>query len=168
MYRVKQFVWALTGSFKKIDMSFLKRYLNEDEINIFKKLKLSEQHHCIRVCMDSINIAKSRFKDKEINYYRLGKAALLHDVGKIECPLNVIEKSIIVVLDRISSGSLNTYTKFRKVDSYYNHPKNSVKILSELKKYDKEFLDTIKFHHSKKIDDENIYLNIIKHCDDLN
>lgn len=167
MYRIKQFIWAITSNFKKVDRKLLKKYLNEDEIKIFNKLKVSEQHHCIRVCVDAINMAKSKFKHINIDYIRLGKIALLHDVGKIEYPLNSIEKSVIVLLDKFSKGKLNGYTKFKKVDSYYNHPKKSAKILAVLN-YDREFLDTIRSHHNKLNGNENIYLNIIKTCDDLN
>lgn len=167
MYRVKQFIWAITSNFKKVDKNFLKKYLSEEEMKIFNKLKVSEQHHCVRVCTDAINMAKSKFSHINIDYKRLGKIALLHDVGKIEQPLNVIEKSVIVIVDKISKGKLNEYTKFKKVDSYYNHPKKSAKILAVLN-YDREFLDTIRSHHNKLNGNENVYLNIIKTCDDLN
>ena len=55
IYRVKQFLWAITSTFKKIDNKVLEKYLDDKEMTLFKHLKKSEQHHSIRVCKDCEN-----------------------------------------------------------------------------------------------------------------
>ncbi|MGL4873902.1 MAG: HD domain-containing protein [Clostridium sp.] len=167
MYRIKQFIWAILTSFKRIDYEFIQKYLDDDEIKLFEKLKLSEQHHSIRVCRESIRISNG-YKYNQINQIRLCKMALLHDIGKIEQPLTVIDKSIIVILDKLSKGNLKAYCSVKKVDSYYNHAKKSAIFLGNLKKYDTEFLDTIMRHHERIMLEDNLYLKIIKESDDLN
>lgn len=165
-YRVKQFYWSVTSSLKEVDKNLTKKYLNQKEIEVFNRLKNSEQHHSIRVCNDAIDMAKK--ENININKVKLAKIALLHDVGKIVKPLNVIDKSLLVLLDKFTKGNLRKYTNIKKIDAYYNHPIKSVKILSRIKDYDNEFLEAIKEHHEDENKKNNIYLKIIKVCDDKN
>lgn len=164
MYRVKQFIWALQGTFKSVDYKFIQKYLDKDEIELFKRLKNSEQHHCVRVCQNTLREIQLQ---KNIDTNEICKMALLHDVGKIKYPLNIIDKSMIVILDKLSKGKLKNYSRYKRVNSYYNHPKESVRFLKELKKYETEFLYVIEHHHQKLNEEDNIYLKIIKKCDDI-
>ncbi|MGG7179184.1 HD domain-containing protein [Clostridium paraputrificum] len=163
IYRVKQFMWAITARFKPVDTTIIKKYLNKDEEKIFNKLKISDKHHCIRVCNDALN----RYKkfNSDIDEKKLAKIALLHDVGKSTKSLNVIDKSVLVILDKVTNGDLKKYKNNKKVDIYYNHPKKSVKLLKKIDKYDNEFLEAVEKHHYKKVN-SNIYLKIIKEADD--
>lgn len=167
MYRVKQFIWHLTSKWKSVDNELINKYLNEEEIKVFNKLNISEQHHSIRVCNDALD--KVNNENIKINKNKLAKAALLHDVGKTIETLNVIDKSIIVILDKLTNGDLRKYTNLKKIDVYYNHPKKGVKILENISKYDNEFLEAISKHHNKtKTLENNMYLKIIRECDDRN
>lgn len=161
IYRIKQFLWTVTSSFKPIDKSIIYKYLNDEEVKLFFLLRVSEQHHSIRVCKDAL------MRSYDINYIdkkKLARIALLHDIGKINSNLNVIDKSILVILDKITSGKLKRYEDIKKIDYYYNHPKKSVDLLKHVKKYDDEFLEAIEKHHYNKIE-SNIYLKIIKEAD---
>lgn len=164
LYRLKQFIWAVTAPFKPIDRNILNEYLNRSEMKLFQKMKLSEQHHCIRVCKDSL-IKSEKLED--IDKRKLAKIALLHDVGKIEGNLNVLDKSIIVILDKVTKGNLKKYTFNKKVDVYYNHPQRSLKLLKKIDIYDKEFLEAIGNHH-QRYNCKNKYLEIVRQCDDSN
>ncbi|MEG0855874.1 MAG: HD domain-containing protein [Terrisporobacter sp.] len=165
-YRIKQFYWAITSNLKEVDRTLVSKYLTEKEEEVFNKLKTSEKHHCIRVCNDAIVMAK---KDKrKINEKKLAKIALLHDVGKCNKPINVFEKSILVLLDKFTKGKLKNYTNLSKVDTYYNHPIKSAKILKRVSTYDKEFLEAVANHHESIKSENNEYLEIIKECDNNN
>lgn len=161
VYRFKQFIWAITAHFKSVDKDITKQYLNRNEQLLFDQLKVEDKHHCIRVC----NAALNKSYDSNLNRRRLAKIALLHDVGKSNKGLNVIDKSILVILDKMSKGKLVRYDKYSKVNIYYNHPKESVKLLEQIDTYDSVFLEAIEKHHYKDIG-SNIYLKIIKECDD--
>ncbi|MBP1890907.1 putative nucleotidyltransferase with HDIG domain [Clostridium moniliforme] len=169
-YRIKQFCWYITSSWKKIDTNLIRMYLNNNEEKLFKKLNNSEQHHCIRVCNDAIK--KVNQENININKNKLAKIALLHDVGKTTKYLNVVDKSLIVLLDKFTKGKLKKYTNIKKIDVYYNHPIKGVRILKSIQNYDKEFLDVIKNHHKKPYEnmkkEDNIYLKIIRECDNKN
>lgn len=167
VYRVKQFIWHLTSKWQSIDNELINKYLSKKEIEVFNKLNVSEQQHSIRVCNDALN--KVNNEDIKINKNKLAKVALLHDIGKIIKTLNIIDKSIIVILDKITNGNLKKHTNLKKIDVYYNHPKNGVKILKNINKYDNEFLEAISKHHKKDTKlENNMYLKIIRECDDRN
>ena len=163
IYRVKQFIWAVTARFKPVDYKLVHKYLNKKEENLFNTLSVSERQHSIRVCNEALN----RYEDNklDINKDKLARIALLHDIGKGNKTLNVIDKSILVILDKVTKGKLRNYDSNKKVDIYYNHPKKSVKLLNEIDKYDSEFLEAIEKHHYKRLN-SNIYLKIIKESDD--
>lgn len=163
IYRVKQFLWAITSIFKKVDSEILERYLNNREMNLFKGLKKSEQHHSIRVCKDSLKLCAENNLDRT----KMAKISLLHDIGKTEGSLNIIEKSILVILNKITKGSISNIKDNKKIDLYYNHPIKGINILSALNEYDDEFLEAIKFHHSNELHN-NKYLEILKICDEKN
>lgn len=167
MYRIKQFYWHIISRWKKIDYKLINMYLNKNEKELFNKLNNSEKQHCIRVCYDAIDKIES--ENININKEKLARVALLHDVGKIKKSLNVIDKSILVLLDKATKGKIKKYNNIEKIDIYYNHPLKGVKILQEINNYDSEFLDVIMKHHEdskKKVN--NIYLEIIKECDNKN
>lgn len=167
IYRVKQFFWHVTSRWKGIDNKLIKKYLNKKEIEIFNRLNVSEQQHCIRVCNDALE--KVNKENIEINKNKLAKVALLHDVGKTIKSLNVMDKSIMVILDKFTKGGIRNYTNIKKIDVYYNHPKEGVRILEDLYRYDNEFLEVVKKHHKEsKESEDNIYLKIIRECDNKN
>ncbi|PRR81551.1 HD domain-containing protein [Clostridium vincentii] len=163
IYRVKQFMWAITAKFKPIDEEIIDKYLNKDEKKLFKQLSFSDMHHCIRVCNDAL----TKYKQEDIDIDKLAKIALLHDIGKASASLNIIDKSVIVIVDKITNGKLKKYNFNKKIDTYYNHPKKSVALLNNINRYDSEFLEAIEQHHYKEIG-INIYLKIVKECDDNN
>ena len=163
MYRVKQFLWAIISFFKKIDDNILEKYLDSKEIELFMKLKKSEQYLSIRVCKDSLKMCEIN----NLNKYKMAKISLLHDIGKIEGSLNVMEKSILVIMNKLTKGKMKNIKNNKKIDLYYNHPIKSVNILKDINKYDDEFLDAIKYHHSNELY-ENNYLKVLKICDEKN
>ena len=117
LYRVKQFVWALKSLSEDIDTEYVNRFLNKREKKLFNKLKKTDKHHCIRVSKEAVNLSKG----KKINLNRVAKVALLHDIGKGEYGLNVIEKSVLVILNKMTKGKLKKYDGIKAIDSYYNH-----------------------------------------------
>lgn len=163
MYRLKQFIWAVNSIFKPIDQKLLDKYLTKEEEAIFNKLSKAERHHSIRVCIKALSLPNYEYE--EVDKDKLAKIALLHDVGKITNKLNLIDKSVLVILNKISNGKIEKYNYIKKIDVYYNHGRKSTKILKKINNYEKDFLEAIENHHHKKVE-ANIYLNILKKCDD--
>ncbi len=159
--RVKQFIYAITAKMTAEDKKFVKTYLNEKEQELFFKLKVYEQTHCLRVAKSMITIGGGKNVAEEKEAIRIG---LLHDIGKIKYPLNPIEKSIIVVLDKLTRGKIKQVKALKMVKCYYDHPKMSYELLCNLGDYEEEFLQVIKRHHEPLPQNEKVCL--LKQCDE--
>lgn len=147
MYRIRQFIWAILSYFKKLDMRFVREYLNREEEKIFSQLSKNEQHHSLRVCKSAFEIVDKEYEN--VNKEKLAKIALLHDVGKVEYKLNVFEKSIIVLLDKFTHGKISEYDKLKQINIYYNHGKIGADMLASYKTFDNEMLQIVEEHHKE-------------------
>ncbi|WP_163195115.1 HD domain-containing protein [Clostridium thermarum] len=169
LYRVKQFIWATFSKVTKDDIEYVNCILDTEEQKLFFMLSVSEQKHCIRVAHDVEKFLED-IKDKSalsISKEDFKKIALLHDIGKIEKRINIIDKSLLVIMNKISPSNLRRLTKVKKVDVYFNHAEKGYEILKELKRYDDRFLYLVRNHHNNGIiNDEE--LDILKHADGLN
>ena len=128
LYRVKQFIWALKAMRENIDVEYVNKYLNTNEKELFNKLKKTDKQHCIRVSKDAVKYSKLA----NISTHRVAKVALLHDIGKGYYGLNIIEKSVLVILNKVTKGKLKKYNNIKAVDSYYNHAKKGADLLKNI------------------------------------
>lgn len=165
--RVKQFYVNATDKMTKKDYDYAKEILNSKELELFMKLSKSEQKHSIRIAKDiEFTIDNKEIKDEEIlkNKNILIKSALLHDIGKITKRLNVIDKSVIVILNKLTNGKLKKLKKSKKIQCYYNHSSYGYAILKDIID-DEIILDIVKNHHS---DETNNVVSFFKQIDDKN
>ncbi|MGL6108219.1 HDIG domain-containing metalloprotein [Romboutsia sp.] len=165
--RVKQFYINATDRMNKEDYRYVKSILNEEEFILFDKLLKSEKKHCVRNAKEIENIIDNNItQEVEIikNRDLLIKVALLHDIGKIRKKINIIDKSIIVILNKVTKGRLKDFEKSKKVQCYYNHSEYSYEILKNINN-NQLFLNIIKNHHNET-DDKLI--NFFQIIDDKN
>ncbi|SFC69660.1 HDIG domain-containing metalloprotein [Clostridium uliginosum] len=170
IYRMKQFYWGFISLLKKDDDCLLNKYLNANEKGLFMKLNKSERQHSVRVCKESINYI-DKHNMINIKKDRMAKCALLHDIGKIKSSLNVVEKGLLVIINKVTLGRFLKYTKYSKIIDYYNHPKLGVESLKQIGIYDNEVLYCIERHHNEIDNKEikhNLYLSILIICDNNN
>lgn len=158
LYRVKQFFWGITAEINLEDREFIRTYLNDDELKLFEELPKYEQAHCIRTAKNVHSI----YSDKKMSNNLLIKAALLHDIGKIEKKLNLIDKSVLVVLDKITKGKMKKFSNIDKINIYYNHGDKGYNILKQYC-YDERLLYLVKNHHNHINGDKE--LEILRECD---
>lgn len=148
--RIRQFYINLTDKMSSSDYIYVKSKLDENEFFYFNKILKSEQKHSVRVAMD----IEQKIKDNSIdnkyiidNLDVLIKASLLHDIGKAKAKVNIIDKSIIVILNKLTKENLRK-VPFKKIQCYYNHATYSYEILKDIS-CDTVMLDIIKNHHNK-------------------
>jgi uncharacterized domain HDIG len=161
-YRVKQFYWAINSKIDKKDLEFLHGNLNKNELKLFYKLAVHEQKHSIKVAYDVEYVCKKNNIDCKL----LLKAALLHDIGKAYKKLNLIDKSIMLLADNVTKGSIKKLSNIKKVNVYYNHGKIGREILKDCS-CDEKLLYLIENHHNHNLIGD-IELDILRMCDDRN
>lgn len=165
--RVKQFYINVVDKMTEKDYDYIKEILNSKELELFMKLSKSEQKHSIRIAKDiEFSLDNKETYDEDIlkNRNVLIKSALLHDIGKITKRLNVIDKSIIVILNKLTKGKLKNIEKSKKIQCYYNHSRYGYEILKDEIK-DEIILDIVKNHHN---DNSNKLVKFFKQIDDKN
>ncbi len=95
VHRVQQGVRALLAFTQSVDYDLAAQYLTADQLSIFKQMKRSEQHH-------SLNVLRAVQRQQAHTPHDLALAALLHDVGKVRAPQNVIGKSLSVLVNKFT------------------------------------------------------------------
>ena len=171
--RVRQFIMNLTDRINEDDYKYIESKLNKKEYEIFKTISKSEQKHSVRVAKEIENIiyelkkgnnfeggytlTNGEILDKEIifsakenlikNEEMLVKVGLLHDVGKSRQKINIIDKSIIVILNKLTNGKLRNIN-LKKIQCYYNHSEYSYEILKEINE-NNVFLKVVRNHHNE-------------------
>lgn len=165
--RVKQFYINATDLMTNKDYKYVKRNLNNEEYDLFKKILKSEQKHSVRIAKEiEYTIENNLVDDVDIIQSKnlLIKTALLHDVGKSKQKVNIIEKSIIVILNKLTKGNLKNFKKSKKIQCYYNHSEYSYILLKDIIK-DDLILSIIRNHHRNT---DNKFTNFFKQIDDNN
>ncbi|MDZ5255314.1 HD domain-containing protein [Clostridium sp. LIBA-8841] len=165
-YRIKQFFWAISANFKELDYAYVECFLTEYELHLFKKLKKGEQLHCIKVSRDCVRLARAKGINSDIQLRKVSKLGLLHDIGKLYYPLNVMTKSFLILGKRLSNNEIRKFQNIKAIYIYYNHGDKAFNYLRE-NDYDPDFIEAIKGHHSMK-SGNNILLDILKEADDMN
>ena len=176
--RVRQFIMNLTDRINEDDYKYIESKLNKKEYEIFKTISKSEQKHSVRVAKEIENIIDELKKgnnfedgytltngeilDNEIifsakenlikNEEMLVKVGLLHDVGKSRQKINIIDKSIIVILNKLTNGKLRNIN-LKKIQCYYNHSEYSYEILKEINE-NNVFLEVVRNHHNEDYSDK--------------
>ena len=109
---------------RKADYEFVDGYLNPGEKELFLQLRQGEILHSIAVARKLAELIKTAFQppleDRERFY--IIKAGLLHDLGKIHYGMNVLEKSLAVLLAKLGFDRGKRIARSRMMEIYYRHP----------------------------------------------
>ena len=161
LYRARQFFWSLDSRISKEDMEYVERNLNDKEYELFSRLSKQEQKHSIRVARD----VDAECSVEGTCSGEMTKIALLHDIGKLKGRLNSIDKSILVIADKVSKGRIRSLD-LKKVDVYFNHGLMGSEMLKDCGLSERA-LFLIENHHNHLIEGDK-ELNILMRCDSRN
>lgn len=101
LYRTRQFWHAFGASPSREDLELVRSVLSPPLMELFSQLAPDEQAH-------SINVLKNLLDQGE-NHPDLAVAALLHDVGKVRCPLRLWERVVIVIGKALFPGRVEAW-----------------------------------------------------------
>ncbi|MCL4459002.1 MAG: HDIG domain-containing protein [Chloroflexi bacterium] len=97
-HRLRQFLSAWRASIGAEDRAVLVRYLNVGERALFERMELADQRHCVDVF--------SHLRRQGQESQDLLRAALLHDVGKVEARFGLRIRGAIVLLEGLNARML--------------------------------------------------------------
>lgn len=140
--RIRQFLQNIRYGYQAVDRKFISGYLNQEEIWLFEKLQKSEQIHAILVAKSVLEELGSS-EDRSFII-----AVLLHDIGKIQRPLNIAEKSLAVIIDKLFQKS-SPFEKRSFMKSYRLHGQRGEDLLRENHVFTEEpvFYEVVGTHH---------------------
>lgn len=169
IYRIRQLLRALACNFSIIgeeENIYLKKYLDNKQLELFNKLSIYDKKHSLYTAKDIDKELKGKIQKNDLKI--LIKVALLHDIGKINIKLSLIDRAFLVVMDTISERTLKKIKinlLKEKINIYYNHGEIGFNLL---KNYicNYEILYIIRYHHNNKID--NYKLKIFQKFDSEN
>ena len=133
LYRVRQFLLAITSRVTASDRAFIGKYLTIPEAALFYELPRDEQRHSIVVAKKMLSVVRSPSADVEER--ALAKVGLLHDIGKSAIRLGILDRALLVLLKNFApslygrfalAGSREgTFGFFRKVHVHKEHARLS-------------------------------------------
>lgn len=149
--RIQQGIYALFAFAREVDYELAERYLNLEQIALFRSMAKSEQLHSLNVLRDVLLQAEQTPGD-------LAVAALLHDSGKSRKHLMVWQKTISVLVRKLLPELDNRLSVDRKLSFWRapfivrrHHPKWSGELLSQMKSSD--CVIWLVTHHAGSVDD---------------
>lgn len=166
--RITQFIKSITAKITKEDYELVNKHLGYPKRlkELFLLLPVFEQRHSIDVAKTILSQFNHGLTEGQLSL--VIKAALLHDIGKLNMGLNPITKSVAVVFHKISEQSARRLTgKMKFMNGYYNHPEIGAEILKHCN-VPQEIIYLTRNHHKKTATNENNLLNILIQADELN
>lgn len=172
-YRIRQFYDSITANFRRLDEDFLMHHLTRKELVLFLKLGRADAHHAIRVARVMLEKAPEGLEE---DYVRLG---LLHDIGKVERPLALVEKVAAVLLHKALREKMARYGKIPFIDAYLHHAERGRRILEDRSAFPAhpDLYDVVSDHHGdllqrlkdpKRSAEYREALRLLKQADDQN
>lgn len=161
LYRVKQFLWSLDTRIGREDMEYVKKNLSGREYALFMKLSKQERKHSVKVARD----VEAECLSEGLDAGELVKVSLLHDIGKLKQRLSSIDKSVLVIADKVSKGRIRDLDS-RKVEVYFNHGAIGAELLKGYGLSERA-LYIIGNHHNQDIEGDR-ELDILRRYDGKN
>lgn len=158
-YRIKQFFKGLFCVLP--DMSVAEKYLNSQELQLFKRLPYYEKRHAIDTAVTLMGFKTGKNRDILI------EAALLHDIGKLGSGVGLIKKSILVLMNRFFPDvSRKLARNVKMFNIYYNHNMIGARILKDINT-NSEVIRLVE-HHQPWDDFRMEGIDLLKKADSLN
>lgn len=106
-HRVKQLYSALTAEVHAEENAIVSRYLADEERELFYRMSVVDQRHALDTCYKVLEgLARREDGAQEV---LVVKAALLHDIGKLDGELTILDRAIIVLLQQFAPHKIELW-----------------------------------------------------------
>ena len=109
--RLRQGLRALAAWTTAVDYDLAAQYLTPPLMDLFRKMRRSEQLHSLNVLRDVLTQGSTPRE--------LAAAALLHDVGKSRYPIGTLQKTLAVIIRAISPSLFERRSKGNPANMWY-------------------------------------------------
>jgi hypothetical protein len=130
-YRLKQGIRALFAFAQPVDMPLAAQYLSAAQLALFQKMTRSEQLH-------SLNVLRTVLEQAADTPHDLAVVALLHDCGKSRYALNVAQRTLSVLTEKLLPALFQRLTRDDTLARWRaafvvrrHHPAWSARLLAE-------------------------------------
>jgi len=146
--RIRQFVRAVSATIKDEDTIFLNQYLDNKMLELFSKMDVVDQRHCI-------DVAYSLKKNYPQITDDLIRASLLHDIGKQVSFISLWNRVFYVLFP--PHGLNKKRAKNNGIDALTWHAEYGYKIAEE-SGFSLYIIEIIRYHHDKPARNKDIEL----------
>lgn len=158
--RIKQFFTQCFSKMNQDDIAFVCNHLNEQEQKLFFQLSVLNQKHSVSVTYTLLTL-----KPNISNI--LIKAALLHDIGKINSNLTITNKILAITLHHFFPKISLQFAKKNPnhfLHYYFFHPQIGVQHLKDIHSNAK-IIHIVAAHHEQSL---NLDVQLLQQADELN
>ena len=149
MGRIKQFFRDLTAPARPVEDGFLGEMLEAAETELIHRLRRAELLHAIAVARyvrDNLPPGLDPGEERAIV-----RAALLHDIGKTVHPVNVLQKSLVVLLPGRFREDPRLIDRWKPLAIYHHHPEYGRDIVLSTQSFAQHpwLVELIRCHHDR-------------------
>lgn len=159
LHRIWQLVSALTAEIKADEIAFVNLYLNPLEQNLFYRMSVVDQRHALDATYIARELAAGQRGEEDPLLIR---AALLHDIGKRDGELTILDRTLIVIFQhfwprRMTIWALEGRGGFvrNRRHAFFvavNHGERGAAALAEIG-CDQRIVDLVRDHHRPGMND---------------
>ena len=167
--RVKQFYRAVTARITIEDRAWVEETLPAAAQSLFYAMHPADQYHALNVAKTAMRLwGEAPAGDRDL----LLRAALLHDVGRVQGDMDIMGKVLAVLVKHFAPVKARQLAETKTgwlghiLYVYYQHPEIGAVKLEGIGM--KEEASIIRCHHRKKTENDPPELALLRAADELN
>ena len=169
MQRIRQFYRAVRARITPVDKQWLEGILPADAQKLFYAMHPADQYHALNVARTAMRLSSEY---STVDKALLLRAALLHDVGRVQGDMDIMGKVLAVLVKHYFPQKAQQLAKKQNgwlghiMYVYYHHPEIGASKLETIGMVEEAAI--IRWHHAPSAGNESPELVILRAADDLN
>lgn len=167
--RIRQFYRAMTARITPADRQWVEERLPADAQKLFYAMHPADQYHALNVAKTAMHLSSEH---PSVDSALLLRAALLHDVGRVQGDMDVMGKVLAVLVKHFFSQKARQLAEKQHgwlehiMYVYYHHPEIGASKLETIGMTEEAAI--IRWHHASAAGNEPPELVLLRAADELN